>query len=49
MPNIRLDPGMPATVMIQTIQRTAFDYIVGPLVTSLNHAFRTTSQCSRSV
>ncbi|MHC2273864.1 HlyD family type I secretion membrane fusion protein [Bradyrhizobium diazoefficiens] len=40
MPNIRLYPGMPATVMIPTIQRTAFDYIVGPLVMSFNHAFR---------
>jgi len=40
MPSIRLYPGMPATVMIPTIQRTAFDYIVGPLVMSFNHAFR---------
>lgn len=40
MPNIRLYPGMPATVMIPTIQRTAFDYIVGPLVMSFNHSFR---------
>ncbi|WP_246786879.1 HlyD family type I secretion periplasmic adaptor subunit [Bradyrhizobium sp. USDA 3458] len=40
MPNIRLYPGMPATVMIPTIQRTAFDYIVGPLRMSFNHAFR---------
>lgn len=40
MPNIRLYPGMPATVMIPTVQRTAFEYIVGPLVTSFNHAFR---------
>jgi len=40
MPNIKLYPGMPATVMIPTIQRTAFDYIVGPLVMSFNHAFR---------
>lgn len=40
MPNIRLYPGMPATVMIPTIQRTAFDYIVGPLAMSFNHAFR---------
>ncbi|WP_342713522.1 HlyD family type I secretion periplasmic adaptor subunit [Bradyrhizobium sp. B124] len=40
MPNIRLYPGMPATVMIPTVQRTAFDYIVGPLVMSFNHAFR---------
>ncbi|GEC58749.1 HlyD family type I secretion membrane fusion protein [Bradyrhizobium japonicum] len=40
MPNIRLYPGMPATVMIPTVQRTAFDYIVGPLIMSFNHAFR---------
>jgi membrane fusion protein, type I secretion system len=40
MPNIKLYPGMPATVMIPTIQRTAFDYIVGPLAMSFNHAFR---------
>ncbi|MGF6313291.1 HlyD family type I secretion membrane fusion protein [Bradyrhizobium sp. i1.8.4] len=40
MPNIRLYPGMPATVMIPTVQRTAFDYIVGPLAMSFNHAFR---------
>jgi len=40
MPNIKLYPGMPATVMIPTIQRTAFEYIVGPLVISFNHSFR---------
>jgi HlyD family type I secretion membrane fusion protein len=40
MPNIRLYPGMPATVMIPTVQRTAFEYIVGPLAMSFNHSFR---------
>ena len=40
MPNIKLYPGMPVTVMIPTIQRTALDYIVGPLVMSFNHSFR---------
>ncbi|WP_247404700.1 HlyD family type I secretion periplasmic adaptor subunit [Bradyrhizobium sp. 176] len=40
MPNIRLYPGMPATVMIPTVQRTAFEYIVGPLATSFNQSFR---------
>ncbi|MCP1834206.1 HlyD family type I secretion membrane fusion protein [Bradyrhizobium sp. USDA 4532] len=40
LPSIHLYPGMPATVMIPTVQRTAFDYIVGPLVMSFNHAFR---------
>src|SRR5205814_761521 len=38
MPNIKLYPGMPATVMIPTIQRTALDFIVGPLVMSFNHS-----------
>lgn len=40
MPNIRLYPGMPATVMIPTVQRTAFEYIVGPLVMSFDQSFR---------
>jgi HlyD family type I secretion membrane fusion protein len=40
LPNIRLYPGMPATVMIPTTERTAFQYIVGPLVMSFNEAFR---------
>lgn len=40
MPNIRLYPGMPATVMIPTVQRTAFEYIVGPLLMSFNQSFR---------
>jgi len=38
--NVKLYPGMPATVMIPTVQRTAFDYFVGPLAMSLNRAFR---------
>lgn len=40
MPNVRLYPGMPATVMIPTVQRTAFEYLVGPLIMSFNHSFR---------
>lgn len=40
LPHIQLYPGMPATVMIPTVERTAFDYVVGPLVQSFNHAFR---------
>jgi len=40
LPNVRLYPGMPATVMIPTVQRTAFEYIVGPLVMSFNQSFR---------
>jgi HlyD family type I secretion membrane fusion protein len=40
MPNIQLYPGMPATVMIPTTERTAFEYLVGPLIMSLKHGFR---------
>lgn len=40
MPNVRLYPGMPATVMIPTVQRTALEYIVGPLIMSFNQSFR---------
>ncbi|OSI77266.1 secretion protein HylD [Bradyrhizobium canariense] len=40
VPNVRLYPGMPATVMIPTVQRTAFEYIVGPLAMSFNQSFR---------
>ena len=40
LPNIRLYPGMPATVMIPTTERTAFQYLVGPVVMSFNEAFR---------
>jgi membrane fusion protein, type I secretion system len=40
LPHVRLYPGMPATVMIQTVERTALDYLVGPLVQSFNRAFR---------
>jgi HlyD family type I secretion membrane fusion protein len=40
LPHIRLYPGMPATVMIPTVERTALDYLIGPLVMSFNHAFR---------
>jgi epimerase transport system membrane fusion protein len=39
-PEIQLYPGMPATVMITTEERTAFDYLVGPLTASLNTSFR---------
>ena len=39
-PEIQLYPGMPATVMITTKERTAFDYFVGPLSASLDRAFR---------
>ena len=40
LPNAKLYPGMPATVMIPTIERTAMDYFVGPLVMSFNRSFR---------
>ncbi|HME61923.1 MAG TPA: hypothetical protein VKH62_11805 [Candidatus Binatia bacterium] len=31
---VKLYPGMSATVMMPTIERTAFDYLVGPLARS---------------
>jgi membrane fusion protein, type I secretion system len=40
LPYIRLYPGMPATVMIPTVDRTALDYLISPLAMSFNHAFR---------
>ncbi|WP_136622730.1 MULTISPECIES: HlyD family type I secretion periplasmic adaptor subunit [Mesorhizobium] len=39
-PQIALYPGMPASVMIVTEERTALDYILGPLVVSFHSAFR---------
>jgi epimerase transport system membrane fusion protein len=39
-PEIKLYPGMPATVMITTQERTALDYVLGPLVQSFDQAFR---------
>jgi epimerase transport system membrane fusion protein len=39
-PEILLYPGMPATVMITTHERTALDYLVGPLFASLDQSFR---------
>ena len=40
LPDMWLYPGMRMTVMIQTVERTAVDYLVGPLVMSFNRAFR---------
>jgi HlyD family type I secretion membrane fusion protein len=40
LPHVRLYPGMPTQVMIQTVERTALDYLVGPIVMSFNRAFR---------
>jgi HlyD family type I secretion membrane fusion protein len=37
---VHLYPGMPAQVMIPTQERTAFDYLVGPLVQSFHESFR---------
>jgi HlyD family type I secretion membrane fusion protein len=39
-PEVKLYPGMPATVMVTTKERTALDYLVGPLIASFDHAFR---------
>ncbi len=38
--DIRLYPGMPAQVMIATGARTAFDYLISPLISGFDHAFR---------
>ena len=40
LPGVHLYPGMPATVTIPTVSRTALDYVVGPLTASFNKAFR---------
>ena len=37
---IKLYPGMPANVMVQTSARSAFDYFVGPLLEAFDHSFR---------
>ncbi|MES0000726.1 HlyD family type I secretion periplasmic adaptor subunit [Mesorhizobium sp. M0051] len=39
-PQIALYPGMPASVMIVTEERTALDYILSPLVASVHSSFR---------
>jgi epimerase transport system membrane fusion protein len=39
-PQIQLYPGMPATVTITTKERTALDYLLGPLTASFDRAFR---------
>jgi epimerase transport system membrane fusion protein len=39
-PEIQLYPGMPATVMITTKERSALDYLVGPLFASFDRSFR---------
>jgi epimerase transport system membrane fusion protein len=40
LPDVHLYPGMPASVTIPTVSRTALDYLVGPLTMSFNKAFR---------
>jgi hypothetical protein len=40
LPYIQLYARVPATVMIPTVESTALDYLIGPLVMSFNHAFR---------
>jgi HlyD family type I secretion membrane fusion protein len=37
---VKLHPGMPATVMLPTDSRTAFEYIMGPLAASFRHSFK---------
>jgi HlyD family type I secretion membrane fusion protein len=37
---IKLYPGMPATVMVTTRERTAIDYLLGPLTESFDRSFR---------
>jgi HlyD family type I secretion membrane fusion protein len=39
-PDVRLYPGMPATVMVPTSARTALGYLVAPLTEAFGHAFR---------
>jgi HlyD family secretion protein len=41
-PAIELTPGMPAEVYITTGERTALDYLLGPLYDSLRRAWRET-------
>lgn len=40
LPQVKLYPGMPANVIIPTVERTAFEYLVGPLTMTFNKAFR---------
>ena len=39
-PEIELYPGMPATVMITTQERTALEYLLGPLTATMDSAFK---------
>lgn len=42
VPNFAPTPGMPVEVMIQTAQRTFFEYLTKPIVDSMSRAFRET-------
>jgi HlyD family secretion protein len=37
---LKIQPGMQAEVMIRTGERTAFQYLIQPMVDSLNRAWR---------
>lgn len=37
---VQLDPGMPATVLIPTENRTALQHLVSPLISAFTRAFR---------
>jgi len=37
---LRLYPGMPAEVIVPTSERTALDYLIGPVIHSMDKAFR---------
>ena len=38
--DIEMYPGMPATVMVTTVNRTALEYMLGPIVAAFDAAFR---------
>lgn len=40
LPDIQLYPGLPTQPNNPTVERTAFDYIVGPLLQAFSHSFR---------
>jgi HlyD family type I secretion membrane fusion protein len=42
IPNFAPTPGMPVEVMVQTAQRTFFEYLTKPIVDSMSRAFRET-------
>ena len=48
LPNVRLYPGMPATVMFPTVERTAFNYVIRPardvIQSSVPNRWKTQSQ-----